>query len=292
MLKLKNKLFSGFKCDKFYSSQAIKKNPVPAGQTFILYPLSQLEQLLNDAREAKYQKKLKLLDPLDPNACEELRKEINNTPVCLRYVVDSEFKLWFSREGRPSKNVPGHGQMASGCYAAGNVTCNNEDHIIKINHKSGDFHPGFSSLLWVFLILNRSEPFKTLLASEIEIEQLNSSCGTHQKFIVKKETLLEHTKLWEKEEALTSINSDITDKCGKQPEESETKIVPALKRDLLKTPPRYSLFDSPSKENEQSSENRFPTENSSRKRSYGESSAGNESEGQPKKRQIPFSLPF
>lgn len=74
-----------------------------------------------------------------------------------RYLVQTNGRIVFSREGRPGKYIPGHKQISRECLAAGNIYFNADySKIIKINHESGDFRPSIETL---------SHPLNALLSS-------------------------------------------------------------------------------------------------------------------------------
>lgn len=64
----------------------------------------------------------------------------------VRFVVGSDRKLRFAKEGIPNYAVPGHGEMVSGCIAAGNIVFNAAGKLMRINNKSGDFRPYFQAV--------------------------------------------------------------------------------------------------------------------------------------------------
>jgi hypothetical protein len=79
----------------------------------------------------------------------------------LRFIVGTDGILWFAPEGIPSINVPAHFQMTGSsfynakCLTAGNFSFKpkNDQYILTIINKSGDFKPNIQSLKWVIAIL-------------------------------------------------------------------------------------------------------------------------------------------
>ena len=87
----------------------------------------------------------------------------------IRYLVDLEQQLWFAEEGSANKTIPAHYQMtgeernSARCLAAGNLKFSeNFREIIKINNKSGDFHPDFNSIQWLLAILIANSEVPTI----------------------------------------------------------------------------------------------------------------------------------
>ncbi|MCX7116706.1 MAG: hypothetical protein NTW94_02120 [Legionellales bacterium] len=123
---------------------------------------------------------------------------------CLRYLVDTENKLWFALEGPGGGHyTPCHYQMTgepssnSRCIAVGNIEISDKAgggfQVAMLNHKSGDFSPNFDTLQWVLGILLANE--KTLSAANIffaphlSLEKLTSRGGTDETFSVTKSEL-------------------------------------------------------------------------------------------------------
>ncbi|MBA2650191.1 MAG: hypothetical protein H0U75_11505 [Legionella sp.] len=80
----------------------------------------------------------------------------------LRYLVTTDFQLYFAFEGEPNEYIPPHDVMtgkqkvAAQCYAAGNIFLKKDDagfYLYKINHESGDFLSHYDSLKWVLASL-------------------------------------------------------------------------------------------------------------------------------------------
>ena len=91
-----------------------------------------------------------------------------------RYLVNTEGRLVFTREGRAGKYVARHKDIANKCLAAGNIYFN-EDYskIIKINHESGDFHPTIESLVYPLAALLAVNPH--IVSEVLDIEIILSS---------------------------------------------------------------------------------------------------------------------
>lgn len=130
---------------------AICKAPRQSNTDFTRYPLCKLSDLL-----------------------EELRAKHKTT---IRYLIDTEYNLWLAREGAPGGKVPSHAQMTgsnstgTSCIAAGNIKFSKENNtIIKINNKSGDFQPAFDSIKWLLAII-QANIGADIFASSIEFER-------------------------------------------------------------------------------------------------------------------------
>ncbi len=122
---------------------------------FRIYPPCCFQQLINDAGAHPDAKKNKF-----------------------RFLVDIEHQLWFALEGTVSPSIPGHFQMTddSDCLSAGNITINEKNEIIKINHKSGDFKPAFECLAHALAILTHNQGDNSYtLAESISIEKLTQA---------------------------------------------------------------------------------------------------------------------
>ena len=92
-----------------------------------------------------------------------------NEKYGVRYLVETNGRIVFAREGRPGKYIPGHKQISTRCLAAGNIYFN-EDYskIVKINHESGDFHPGIETLVHPLAILLATVPH--ILGRSLDVE--------------------------------------------------------------------------------------------------------------------------
>jgi hypothetical protein len=98
--------------------------------------------------------------------------ENENEKYGARYLVDLNKRIIFAREGCPGKHIPMHKEIAKVCVAAGTVFFN-KDHskIIKINHSSGDFHPGINSLIWPLAAILAVSP--GLVNDELIVQIIN-----------------------------------------------------------------------------------------------------------------------
>lgn len=86
-----------------------------------------------------------------------------------RYLVNTEGRLLFTREGRAGKYVARHKDIANKCLAAGNIYFNEDySQIIKINHESGDFHPTIESLVYPLAALLAVNP--DIVSDTLDIE--------------------------------------------------------------------------------------------------------------------------
>lgn len=88
--------------------------------------------------------------------------EHNSRKSKMRYVVDTDYRIWFALEGSPNKHIPGHGQMINKvktqakCITAGNIFIK-EGKLELINNKTGDFLAHFNSVTWALAILLKHE---------------------------------------------------------------------------------------------------------------------------------------
>lgn len=150
---------------KEYPIQQERRNPTC---TFNLYPIHQFKQLIVD-----YRNFIKENDII----------EDDDEKNVFRYLVDTKGIIWFALEGTPARNIPSHHQMTTLsdnelCFSAGNIQINDQDEIININHKSGDYKPGFESLVHPLSILAAYHNKGVIkLAQDICIEKMLSSGG-------------------------------------------------------------------------------------------------------------------
>ena len=86
----------------------------------------------------------------------------------VRFVVDRDGVIKFTREGPRSSTVPAHSDYATSVLSAGNVIFSEDySRIVKITNKSGHFKPSFATLVFALaLILESGFP----LAEEIILE--------------------------------------------------------------------------------------------------------------------------
>lgn len=159
------------KLEDIFSSSDIPKSPscnigrIVKSSSHLIYPLGHLNELLG------------------------LLKTKDGKPLVVRYLVDTRGAIWFAAEGRPnSSTIPEHykmtGEVSSSarCLAAGNITFSPDGKkITSINHKSGDFHPPFSSLKFPLTILVAKQDVLSsqsiTLADDLQIEKLTLSGG-------------------------------------------------------------------------------------------------------------------
>lgn len=113
-----------------------------------------------------------------------------------RFIYTTDNELLFSFEGRPSQKhkIPAHYEMTgeaqngAQCLSAGNISFEKRGTsfaITFINHKSGDFRPGFHSIVPVISLMTRY--FRQNQTSidwngEIAIEELDNNGGTKRHF--------------------------------------------------------------------------------------------------------------
>ena len=144
--------------------------------TYTIYPLFLLDELIRKVRARK--------TPID----------------AIRYLVDTNKQLWFAEEGCASAIIPAHYQMTGNpassarCIAAGNIIFSADyKNIIAINHKSGDFRPGFDSIRWPLAILIAHErvlaSFSMKINSTLVLEQLTSTGGVEATYPLDKDEL-------------------------------------------------------------------------------------------------------
>lgn len=150
---------------------AICKAPRQSNTDFTRYPLCKLDVFL-----------------------EELRR---NHKTSVRYLIDSNYQLWLAWEGVPGGKVPAHSQMTGSnhagisCIAAGNIKFSKENNtIIRVNNKSGDFQPAFDNVKWLLAIL-LANLGPDIFAPSLEFERFHT--GTNaiaERLIEPKESVL------------------------------------------------------------------------------------------------------
>lgn len=90
----------------------------------------------------------------------------------IRFVVDSNFTVSFSLEGRPNTVIPGHKDHMKGqCLTAGDLILSSDKKKLTINHKSSAFHPTFDSIKW-FLIFLFTNKLSFELPKKINLEEM------------------------------------------------------------------------------------------------------------------------
>lgn len=98
----------------------------------------------------------------------------------LRFLLTIDDQLVFGPEGVPSprNDIPAHAHLAEAksiwseeCITAGNAYFSDDNKLVGINHKSGDFRPSFDSLQFVFPHFSRfAIPMaKSILVYELDI---------------------------------------------------------------------------------------------------------------------------
>ncbi len=132
-----------------------------------IYPLNHLQTLL--------QSEASLVRPPD-------RFEFEDDKQALRFLVDVNKTIWFAQEiGGPAHyRMTRKPQKEACCLTAGDVFFSGDyRQLVKINNKSGDFHPPFASiqLLLAILIFNEDKlPFS--LPQQLRLEKFEGSKPT------------------------------------------------------------------------------------------------------------------
>ncbi len=107
------------------STRPLENNPT-------LYESSQLNNLLLRKDICKTWSSMLIIDAGSTSSSNELLKVV-------RYVVNEDGKFVFGNEGYPANDTPAHSQMAERCFASGNLFFDDDNTLIAINNKSGDF---------------------------------------------------------------------------------------------------------------------------------------------------------
>ncbi len=148
-----------------------------AGQSFKLYPLSDIDELVKDGNYKK-----------------------------MRYLITIDGQIILAREGRPSKNIPTHFQMTkkrniseAECLVAGNIKVDKDNKICFISNKSGDFEPAPARITWMISAL--LEHHNEKLADNIEIELQGLEEGIQKEILTK-------------DQLKNSFNSDTYEHCS------------------------------------------------------------------------------
>ncbi|MGV3740550.1 MAG: hypothetical protein ACO1N3_04590 [Gammaproteobacteria bacterium] len=93
----------------------------------------------------------------------------------IRFVVDRNMRVWFSREGTCSSGVPAHSDMVGDeqVYAAGNLVFSKDyTTIVEITNKSGHYEPQFGTLVFflsILFALEENPNFPVRIAEEIKL---------------------------------------------------------------------------------------------------------------------------
>ena len=133
-----NQLFSSEDTNQSYGVQGVRP-PLTKKSSYQIYALSKF----NELKEAVFQAKQK-------------------DKARFRFLIDTQDKLWFAREGTPGNLIPAHYQITgtlrplARCRAAGTLTIQG-DQLVSIDHKSGDFRPSFSSIQRLLRIFAQTE---------------------------------------------------------------------------------------------------------------------------------------
>ena len=93
----------------------------------------------------------------------------------IRFVVDTNMRIWFAREGICDSSIPAHSDMVAdeNVYTAGNLVFSKDyTTIIEITNKSGHYLPPFGSLVIFISLLLRLENnpgFPARIAEQIKL---------------------------------------------------------------------------------------------------------------------------
>lgn len=112
-----------------------------------------------------------------------------------RFVIDTDLQAWFALEGRPAGIIPPHFGLVSTnckdaiCRTAGNIKVE-DNKLISINHKSGDFSPSFDSLFYLLILLANSKTLPFEIPATFEIDHLTSAGGHGATYTIEKNDFL------------------------------------------------------------------------------------------------------
>lgn len=126
--------------------------------TYVIYPINNVKELIQSKFSAQ---------------------KFSLGVVRLRFLLSEDFKLLYAPEGHPNPNIPHHYRMTGAkkkcdavCTTAGNVFYNRQHEVVKVSHKSGDFHPDFDSLQWALAVMFVNN---VKFAKKVIIEERKSS---------------------------------------------------------------------------------------------------------------------
>lgn len=116
--------------------------------------------------------------------------------IAIRFVVNTEKRVLFCREGRPNFRIPGHGHMADIALTAGNLFLSADGtSIIGFDNQSSCFRPDFSSLQWLAaLLLNEDRLNGIAIASSLIIGERDQRGANRPRRSITKEALLAEYK--------------------------------------------------------------------------------------------------
>lgn len=164
--------------------------------SFVLYPLTHLNMLIGILQN-------------------KMAVKFNEDHLRIRYLVDTNKKLWFAEEGSPTEGIPAHYQMTgqstdiATCLSAGTLTFSSDfSCLIAIDHKSGDFRPPFNSIKWLLAILVNSEsllPAGLCLGKDLDIEELTDRGGSFKTHKIEITALRTMVDAWLSEEEKSSL---------------------------------------------------------------------------------------
>lgn len=124
---------------------------------------------------------------LNDDKCVRVSLNINKVKKnvkAVRFLLTADNRLVFGPEGRPDpgNDIPAHAHLAElknikkcSCITAGDAYFSEDNHLIAINHQSGDFRPSFDSLQFV---LPQLRSFSIPMANSIIIYELGDSGGS------------------------------------------------------------------------------------------------------------------
>ena len=186
-------VFSPLQNPPRFRENNLRKRNEPIELDIKIYPLSKLPELIEKVRGKKLTHKI-------------------------RYLVDTNYKLWFAEEGTPSKTIPPHHRMSNSsfCFSAGNIRFTADFKSIHwSNHKSGDFQPSFDSIKWLLAILvANQELLKSIslpLPPQLLINELTSSGGDKAAHTFETAELISWINLELGEEQLISLRQQPTE---------------------------------------------------------------------------------
>lgn len=126
-------------------------------------------------------------------ACCDENSDDEDNAIVIRFAVDKTGNLFFAKEGKPSRSIPGHREMVSECLAAGNLAFK-DNKLVLISNQSGDFKPGFQSLQFVIVtLLNNNIEFSATIRLDEYVPNIAERTPIN-KHLVNAAELLQHIK--------------------------------------------------------------------------------------------------
>ena len=191
----------------YFGEELQSSEVVPTGDLF--HPLGDVPQFKgnNESRNNKLVGNyvISTMNTL-PELITETRKSSIKNVITLRFLLTPKFELLFAKEGVPTGIIPAHFcmtgeiQNAALCITAGNIKIDQDDKIIHITHKSGDFHPSWESLQYaLFALLACGAQFsntftiekhiKTFVKLTVQLEDLQNELNAKFSDTLKKQCI-------------------------------------------------------------------------------------------------------